>query len=146
MTLEFELNKQIINRVDTEKPVSDSIDYLYAHFNYLSDEWQNKVVTAIFTKNGKSYKMLLDDTGTCLVPWEVVQEGGDVFVSCSCDTLVTATSSRVHIQKSGYVGDGENTQEPTPNIYDQLTGQFQNLKDFVEEELQVIDGGNFEDW
>lgn len=137
----FEVTHQIINRVDTFKPVADSRNYLIAHFNFLTDEWTD-VITVIFTKGDMSYKVLLDSNKECLVPWELLVEGGDIYVSCYCNNLVTATSSRITVVDSGYVEDAENTEPPTPNIYDQIISKFNELK----EDLTIIDGGSFTDW
>lgn len=139
--LRFEITNQLINRVDTFKPVADSKNYLTAHFDFLTDEWTN-TVTAIFTRGDKSYSMLLDNDNNCLVPWELIEEGGDIYVSCFCDDLITTSTSRIFIADSGYIEETENSEPPTPNIYDQLTGQFNQLK----EDLLILDGGNFLDW
>lgn len=137
----FEVTHQIINRIDTFKPVADSRNYLIAHFNFLTDEWTD-VITVVFTKDDMSYKVLLDSNNECLVPWELLVEGGDIYVSCYCNNLVTATSSRITVVDSGYVEDAENTEPPTPNIYDQIISKFNELK----EDLTIIDGGSFTDW
>lgn len=145
MTLKFEIFKQFINRVDELDPVADSQNYLAAHFDFLTEEWQDKVPTAIFTKDGKSYYQLLDVDGDCMIPTEAVKKG-DVYVSVFAGDLITTNESRVHIRESGYVSDGENTEEPTPNIYNQLTTQFGELRDEVHYRLDNIDGGLFTDW
>ena len=152
LELNFQITHQHINRVDTEKPVADSKNYLYAHFDFLTEEWENKVVTAIFTKGDDSYYMLIDIDGDCLVPWEVISEG-NVYVSCFTGELITVNKSRVYIRKSGYVEDANNSQEPTPNIYEQLTSQFgqlanqfEKLKDDINYAVENIDGGLFTDW
>lgn len=147
ITLEFELNKQFINRTDNENPVADSKNYLRAHFTFATEDWQDKTVTVIFTKDGKSYFQLLDDDNSCDVPHEVISQGY-IYVSAFANDLVTSNQSRVYIQKSGYVTEGENT-EPTPNIYDQLISQFNELRVNVatmEDKIENIDGGLFTDW
>lgn len=105
----FEVTHQFINRTDTFKPVAASENYLLAHFDFLTDEW-NDTVTAIFTKNDKSYNMLLDTNNECLVPWELLTEGGDIYVSCFCDGLVTSSSSRIFVADSGYLQGGNGEQ------------------------------------
>ena len=40
MTLELEVRQQLIYRYDCQTPVSDSREYLYAHFVLASDDWQ----------------------------------------------------------------------------------------------------------
>lgn len=106
----FEITHQTINRIDTFKPVAGSKNYLGAHFDFLTDEWSG-TATAIFTKGEESYEMLLDGNNDCLVPWELIEEGGDVFVSCFCGDLITTNNSRVFIAETGYLrrGSGEHT-------------------------------------
>ncbi len=145
LKLKFELAKQFINRVDTENPVADSKYYLYAHFDYITDEWRDRAVTAIFTKDEVSYMALLDADGDCLVPWEVVKEG-NFFVSAFTGELITTNKSRVYVEKTGYVEDAENSEPPTPNIYEQLSTQFGELRTDVYSRLDNIDGGLFTDW
>ena len=137
----FEVKNQHINRLDRFKPVADSKNYLYAHFDFLTDEWNN-VVTALFTKGDLSYSVLLDNDNNCLVPWELLEGGGDIYVSCFCGDLITSDDSRITIADSGYIEETENSQPPTPNIYDQITEQFNDLK----EDLLILDGGSFIDW
>ena len=139
--LRFEVTNQIINRVDNFKPVADSKNYLYAHFDFLTDEWNNTIV-AIFTKGDISYKMLLDSNNECIVPWELLVDGGDIFVSCYQDYLITTNKARVSVAKSGYVEEAENSQPPTPEMYDQLI----HYVDALREDFLVIDGGSFTDW
>ena len=148
MILKFEVSKQKIIRIDTEKPVADSVNYLFAHFDFLTNEWQDKTVTALFTKDADTYSVILDTSGDCLVPWEVIVGGGDVYVSCFCGDLVTVTKSRVFITESGYVSveDTVNGEEPTPNIYEQLSQKIDNIESYTNDRLSVIDGGNFTDW
>lgn len=107
----FEVTHQTVNRIDTFKPVAGSKNYLSAHFDFLTDEW-NDTVTAIFTKGEDAYEMLLDNDNNCLVPWELLVEGGDIFVSCFCDDLITTTNSRIFIAETGYLRRGSGEQSP----------------------------------
>lgn len=145
--LRFEITHQSIDRTDTFRPVSDSKNYLRAHFDFLTDDWAGSV-TAIFTKNELSYSMLLDENGECLVPWEVLRSAGSLFVSCYCanNNLITTNSAKVYIWESGYVQDGENTQPPTPNLYEQVIASFDSFKSEMREEYKTLDGESFKDW
>lgn len=145
LKLRFEVSNQFINRVDKEQPASDSKYYLYAHFNFLTDAWKNKIVTAVFTKDEESYKMLVDIDGDCEVPHEVIKEG-DFYVSVFAGELITTNKSRVYVEASGYVEDAENSELPTPNIYNQLTTAFGELRDYVTDKVDNVDGGLFTDW
>ena len=145
LKLRFEVSKQFINRVDKEQPSSDSKYYLYAHFDFLTDDWKDKVVTAVFTKDKKSYMMLVDIDGDCEVPHEVIKEG-NFYVSVFANTLITTNNSRVYVEPSGYTEDAENSEPPTPNIYNQLITMFDGLRDDIDYKLDNIDGGLFTDW
>ena len=145
LKLRFEVKNQFINRVDKEQPSADSQYYLYAHFNFLTDDWKGKVVTAVFTKDEKSYMMLVDIDGDCEVPHEVIKEG-NFYVSVFADPLITTNNSRVYVEPSGYTEDAENSEPPTPNIYNQLITMFDGLRDDVDYKLDNIDGGLFTDW
>ena len=145
LKLRFEVKNQFINRVDKEQPSADSQYYLYAHFNFLTDDWKDKVITAIFTKDEKSYMMLVDIDGDCEVPHEVIKEG-NFYVSVFADTLITTNNSRVYVEPSGYTENAENSEPPTPNIYNQLIAMFDGLRDDVDYKLDNIDGGLFTDW
>ena len=61
--------------------------------------------------------MLLDNDNNCLVPWELITEGGDIFVSCFCGDLVTTSNSRVFIAETGYLRRGSGEQPTTDSEY-----------------------------
>lgn len=140
--LTFEITNQLIRRTDKFKPIADSKNYLYAHFDFLTEEWEGKIGTAIFTKSDKSYTMLLDTENNCLVPWELLVDGGDIYVSVFSGELITTNSSRITVGKSGYIETTENSEAPTPNIYAQIITSIEDLR----QDLLVLDGGTTEDW
>lgn len=142
LQLFFEITNQKINRVDTFKPVAKSLNYLYAHFDFLTSEWDNLTKTAIFQYNDNSIEVILDEDDNCLVPWETLQEEGDVYVSVFAGNLITVNESRVHIYESGYSSDLESAQDPTPSVYAQLLEKM----DSIEQNHNNIDGGLFTDW
>ena len=143
-TLEFEIKNQIIIRVDTFRVVADSENYLYAHFNFLTDEWKDLVKTAIFVNEpDEPQVVILDENDTCLVPSEVLRGNGNyIYVSVFADSLITANRSKVFVEPSGYTGDVEDIITPTPSVYWQLIEMYEQLQD----DMQHIDGGTFEDW
>lgn len=138
----FEVTNQKIKRTDTFKPVASSINYLYAHFDFLTKEWDNLTKTAIFRYNDNSIEVILDADDNCLVPWEVIENEGDIYVSVFAGNLITANKSRVHIYESGYGSDLESANDPTPGVYQQILSQLET----IEAEHNNIDGGLFTDW
>lgn len=138
--LQFYINNQIIRRIDRFKVVSDSRNYLYAQFNFGTDEWKDKTVTAIFRTSSDAYEVILDENNTCLVPWEVLQKPYQGFyVSCFAGDLITVNTAQVVVIESGYDDDLESSQPPTPSVYAQILEQLDDVK-------HNVDGGLFTDW
>lgn len=137
MLLTFNVEKQIIMRTDTEKVVTNSMNYLYACFTF-SEEWTGEK-TAVFTAQKKTYNALLDENNTCLVPWEVLT--GSIFtVSVFCGDLITANKVIIYTIPSGYeVGD--ESRIPTPEIYTQVIEKLNEIEAEIDPEaiLQIID-------
>ena len=131
----FEIEHQKIKRTDTYKPVAKSVNYLYAHFDFLTSEWHNLIKTAIFRTDSTAYEVILDADDNCLVPWEATQNEGDIYISVFAGDLITVNKSRAHVYESGYGDDLESSHDPTPGVYQQIL-----------EKLENIDGGLFTDW
>ena len=148
--LEFDVDHQFINRIDIEKPMTDSKNYIFARFNFLSDDWNlMNQITALFTKDDESFIMLLNENGECKVPWELLVDSGDLYVSVYSGNLSTTNKSRVTIYEGGYTEDTENSEPPTSNIYTQILDNVGNIQSEVadlKENLLIIDGGTIEDW
>lgn len=63
--LHFVVNNQIIARTDTFVPVRNSRNYLYAEFEFLTDDWAGKSRTALFRSgDSEPIAILLGETET----------------------------------------------------------------------------------
>lgn len=123
MELTFGVSKQILRRTDTECPVSDSKNYLTATFTFSSDWTGTK--SAIFASKSGAYTMVLDDDGTCTVPWEVLT-GNAFTVSVFCGNLITTNKVVVLLDPSGYVPGGT-PADPTEDIYNQIIDKIDEI-------------------
>lgn len=124
MELQFHVVKQSIKRTDGNAPVSDSVNYLTAEFNFDSSDWDNTTKTATFRNNGRVYTVILDASNKCTVPWEIISNGKmkvSVYGDGANDYRITSDAVEVSILASGY-SEGEESQQPTPTQYEQLTG------------------------
>ena len=122
MELEFHVVKQSIKRTDGNAPVSDSVNYLTAEFNFDSSDWDNTTKTATFRNNGRVYTVILDASNKCTVPWEIISNGKmkvSVYGDGANDYRITADAVEVSILASGF-SEGEESQQPTPTQYEQL--------------------------
>ena len=130
MRLSFNVEKQIITRTDTEKVVTNSMNYLYAQFMF-SEEWTGEK-TAVFKGKEETYNALLDENNTCLVPWEVLTESW-FYVSVFCGDLVTANKVTIYTIPSGYE-IGDESRVPTPEIYIQVIEKLNEIESEVDPE------------
>lgn len=132
--IKFSVKNQTITRTDDFRVVKDSQGYLYATFIFTTDEWNGLIKTAEF-RNGKSgtpYSVLLDDTGSCLVPHEVLS-GSDsfVYVSVFAGNLITVNVERFHIEASGYWEGAVPSVDPTPSVYTQIINRLEDVETTV---------------
>ena len=127
--LHFVVNNQIITRTDTFVPVRNSRNYLYAEFEFLTDDWDGKSKTVLFRiGNNEPIPILLGETNTCLVPAEVLQDTS-FSVSIIAGNLITANIVTVKLYESGYrTGD---IPEPSQTLYEQLMTAFCEAKQTV---------------
>ena len=128
--LEFNIRNQSINRIDRFSPAEKSVNYLIAKFNFLTDEWNGADKTAVFqNKNGKNIIDMLLDNDMCVVPWEVVDKNGKVTVSVYGTVdgrRITTDTAEFKINPTIYGGSA--TQEPTPDIYQQILERINELE------------------
>ena len=137
--LQFKVRNQMISRVDHFRPAAKSRNYLYAEFEFLTDEWTG-TATAIFRNPEDAYEVILDADNTCLVPWEILDGSyGEFYVSIFCGDLITANKARVQVYESGYGDDLESSQPPTPSVYEQIIERLDSMN-------HDVDGGLFTDW
>lgn len=137
--LYFNIRNQSISRVDNMKVVSMSHNYIVAHFDFLTEDWDGVSKLAIFTKGETSYKMTMNQNNETFVPWELLEDVGTIKVSVYGGDLITANTAQIVVEQSGYTTDAENEHLPTPDVWEQLLEKIDNMgKD--------VDGGTFEDW
>lgn len=124
MILFFTVDKQIITRQDYESVVQDSQNYLYTQFSF-SEEWEGTITAVFKGKDGQTFNVLLDESGKCLVPWEVLTQTW-FEVSVFCGNLITANVVRVYTIESGYE-IGQESREPTPDIFNQIIEKIDDI-------------------
>ena len=127
--LHFVVNNQIIERTDIFVPVRSSKNYLYAEFDFQTNDWNGKSKTVLFRSgDNEPVPVLLGETNTCLVPAEVLT-GTSFSVSIIAGNLITANMVVVKLYESGYkTGD---IPEPSETLYEQLMTAFDETKQTV---------------
>lgn len=124
--LHFVVNNQIITRTDTFVPVRNSRNYLYAEFEFQTEDWAGKSKTALFrSEGGEPVQILLGETDTCLIPAEVLVSTS-FTVSLVAGDIITANAVTIKLYESGYrQGD---ILEPSQSLYEQIMHYFDETK------------------
>lgn len=137
LKLFFDLKYQNITLTNPGVTVaSDSKNYLVAKFNTISDDWEIPL-SAVFvsTVDKVAYTVLVGQsaslaTDECFVPWEVLRDSGEVYVSVFSGNLHTTNTAKFAVVKSGYV-EGEIPPPPTPTVYEQILEELENKQDVI---------------
>lgn len=129
--IKFSVSGQKISLISKPDVITYSQNMIYAEFS-ISDEWKNQKNTALFTENGNTYKLLLDENNRCLVPYEVLYSIY-FYVGLIGGNLNTTNSVRVHTDKSIYRKNLNESQKEND-----VFGQILECLSTVNEQVEVI--------
>lgn len=153
--LEFSVKNQTLTRTDNFKPVTDSVDYLYSRFTFVTNDWSNTTKTAIFRAGDIVKEAKIDSSGKCLIPWEVLVKSANIqgrsyisdnklYVSVIGENgtyLIPTNEVSVTLTESGYV-EADESQDPTPDMYAQYVNEVKadaNLVQQTAEDIKAIE-------
>ncbi len=105
-----------------ESVTSGSVNVCRARFEF-SPDWEGLRRKAVFKARSESRTVLLDDSGECVIPWEVLTSYGQLLMAGAFGTadetaLPTVWASLGTILE-GVPGDGAGAQPPTPDLWEQ---------------------------
>lgn len=128
LQLEFEIKGQHISRIDKLEPVADAINYLTAHFNFITNEWQGINKFVIFWKHGVPIKMIIPKSGIVEIPMECTSEG-HFYVSCFGGNRITNDKAEVYVTASGFSEAAEDPTHPPDDFYNKVLTIAQSVRD-----------------
>lgn len=131
----FNIRHQRINRVDCFLPARYSKNYLYAEFNFLTQDWEGVSKTAVFKSKKYFIPVVLGESDTCLVPHEVLEET-KFSVSVFGGNLITVDSEEVKVFEAGYRSDL--VEPPTPDVYTQILTSLNGKADDLKYENNIL--------
>ena len=142
VNVHFQIDGQHVKCLDKKILASGSKNYLNAVFAFSSD-WEGMCKTAVFVRNGvKKFRLLSNDQ--CVIPWEVLQQGGFVLsiVGMRDGTVVTtdgvkadmSTTAIPVLVSNGYVA-GKTVEPPTADVYEQIINMLINASEKADETL-----------
>lgn len=139
----FYAKKVVLELNQKEIVTSGSVNVYQCQFQF-DNAWDGLEKTAVFQAGNDTISTILDETGMCIIPWEVLQDAKRTLYAGVYGTkngnvvLPTIWASCGEIKEG--VNPGESTQPPTPSVYDQILGNIGNLED-----LQTTDKNSLVD-
>lgn len=140
--LEFLVDGQLLRRMDAERVVSDSAEFLKFRASF-SKEWEGYTKTFLFRgKDGESYCVFaVEADREYSVPHEVLVADTvvevSVFGSSKLCNFATVNSVLLYVEKSGLLADFKQSVVPSPDLYAQICHK-------LEETLRLLPGKNLE--
>ena len=116
----------------------------------LGDQWKDLQVFACFknSADNKEYHILLDETYTCDIPWEVLKSPGvlSIGVLGLKDSVVVRPSVWVSVANvvAGVNPEGEITADATPTLLEQITAQVDRAESIAQSVRNDADSGAFD--
>lgn len=141
----FNINGQLLTRIDNTQVVGGTYNYLYVGFN-LSPEWYDININAIFVNSNQSintsstYSMPVIN-GICLVPWEVIS-APNFSVSLygfNDNKKITTNEVMIPVIKQPVNSGDIPSPPPTPTDYEayvELLSQYKEQSDENYQQLQ----------
>lgn len=139
-------NKVLLKVNQREAVTSGSVNVYNVQFSF-SSAWNGLDKTAVFQAVSDIISVVLDDSNTCTIPWEVLEnpshtlyvgvygtKGGNVV-------LPTIWASLGTIQQG--VTTGTNTQPPTPDVYSQILAVAERAQEIAQSVRDDADEGKF---
>ena len=121
--------------------VSDSINFDTIDFTF-PPSWDGLSKTVVFSNAGKTVNVILDDTNSCYIPYEVNFEPEFTVSVFGIRDGVRATTARgkIKVLESGYkLGDAP--QDPTPTEYEQIVLLMNETKQIAQSVRDDADSG-----
>lgn len=124
-------NKNNLTLLERERVTSGSVNVYQVRFDF-SEDWAELDRTAVFRCGGKEFSMLLDASGRCVIPWEVLQKPGfrlevGAYGSRGGETVLPTVWESLGTVLTG-VNASEGSAPPTPELWQQtLAGKGDRL-------------------
>lgn len=131
MDLEFNVNNQVLKRIDMNKPADLSSEYLKCIFNFESDDWESMGKFAIFKTGKLNFRVAINDN-ECIVPFDALQHSRFALTVYGVDGDVRITTNiiSVRLMGSGFVSEYDESSYFNPDMTEELL-------DLVEQKVYI---------
>lgn len=134
MDLNFEINNQIITRIDKNILVNKSKNYVFCYFTFKTDDWLDKEKFVIFKDSwGNAYECYIGNMEycRCVVPSDALK-GTNFSVSVFGGDRITTNELTILLIPSGYTtrivpSSGAADKDVFVQIFDELSNKIDNI-------------------
>lgn len=122
---------------DIKQPISGNVNFYRCVFTF-SEEWNITAKYAVFSRSGKTYTVELEENA-CFIPAEVLTESGYITIGVfgtngSENDYLRISSNAVTVYVgTGAYEDGETPAPPTPDVWEEIKTELDNLSQKAEE-------------
>lgn len=133
----FYARKNILDAMELEPLTSGSVNVYQCEFQF-DDAWDGLTKTVTFQSGPIAKSVQLGATPECTIPWEVLQQPNRPLMVGVCgmqgeDTVLpTIWVKAGNIKPGAEIGD--DTNPPTPSIYQQILAEIGNLSELSTED------------
>lgn len=140
-------NKNMLILRKREPMTSRSVNAYEARFEF-SEDWEGLERTAVFKAGSESRSILLDSTGECVIPWEVLTTPGvalraGVYGTRGGEIVLPTVWENLGIIQEG-AAPGKEAQPPTPGVYEQIVDLATEAKETARSVREDADAGKFD--
>ena len=119
-----------------EMVTSGSVNICRVRFGFSSD-WEGMKRVAVFKAGGEPVSVLLDDTGECRIPWEAMETPlvrlmAGVYGTIGGEVVLPTVWADLGVIRTGAAA-GQETRQPTPELWQQVLEQKADRLDFTAE-------------
>ena len=141
-TIRVRCTDQALTYENTPVIASGGLEVDSVHFEFCT-KWDGFVRTAVFWRSpAEVYHVLLDDTDTCKIPREVLQQDGllhfGVF-GVHADGRQRPAEALTYRVVKGAITEGTKPTDPTPEIYTQLLAEYAEMQAALDKAVEDVE-------
>lgn len=142
-------SKNQLEILEKEPVTSGSVNVYKVRFEF-SEDWQGLTRKAVFQAGEVSRSALLDENGECVIPWEVLAEYHPLTrlragaYGSADETALPTVWADLGIILQGVPSSGKETQQPTPDIYQQIASLAAKAEETARSVREDADAGKFD--
>lgn len=145
-------SKRQVKIQQSDTLVSDSVNVYPCKFSFTAD-WKGLIRTVVFRsvynkKPEQTFEILLDNTNTCNIPWELLVDYGrdlevGVYGTKGEDLILNTIWAPLGKIYEGAKNVESHPEEPTPDVYQQILSQIGNIQDLeTDNKSSLVDAVN----